>query len=442
MEYARHRMIEASAEAIQAELEQVLAGEALSKSAATRRLLAYLVQRSLASGESPKELEIAIDVFGRDANFNGAEDSMVRVAMRSLRQKLLEHYTGGGRHDELVLSIPKGAYRVAATRRAPANLEEPALPVAGEPAAAGVPLAAITAKVPARQWRLAALALLPLLALSLAANLLTWSSQRQRGDEQRVRQSALWAPIAHSQRPLMFVLGDLFMYTQTDANTGRTLTVRDAQINSSDDLRALLASQPALAAGRGLRYSTMIQKSTAVSMIDILQIIANPDRPVEVRLRDELRAEDLQRYDIVYVGPITRLGPLTSDYHMRSRYRFDSATAGITDTLAAKTYEPEGSLGDHHKDYALVARYPGPAGNSIMVFTSGGRSAGLSQIVRTLTTAEGLKKFWQADGSAIAPPSAFEALVAVSGYKQTDISAVLVQLHALTGEKGAVADAH
>jgi hypothetical protein len=432
-------MIEPSAEAIQAELERVLAGEALSKSAATRRLLTYLVQRSLASGEGPKELEIAIDVFGRDARFNGAEDSMVRVAMRSLRQKLLEHYTGGGRHDELVLSIPKGAYRVTATRRA--QTEEP-VSVVTEPAAEAAPLAAMPATVPARRWRLAALTLLPLLTLSLAANLLNWSSQRQRGDQQLVRQSALWAPITQSQRPVMFVLGDLFMYTQTDANTGRTLTVRDTQINSSEDLRALLASQPALAAGRGLRYSTMIQKSTAVSMVDILRILGSQGRQVEVRLRDELRAEDLQHYDIVYVGPVTRLGPLTSDYHMQSRYHFDSASAGIADTLSGKTYQPEGSLGDHHKDYALVARYPGPAGNTIMVFTSGGRSAGLSQIVRTLTTAEGLSKFWQTDGSAIEPPPAFEAVVAVSGYKQTDISAVLVQLHALTGTEGAVADTH
>jgi hypothetical protein len=186
----------------------------------------------------------------------------------------------------------------------------------------------------------------------------------------------------------------------------------------------------------------MLQKSTAVSMAEILQILGNRNRQVEVRLRDELRAEDLQRYDIIYVGPVTRLGPLTSDYHMPSRYHFDSATSGITDAVAGKTYEPEGSLGDHHKDFALVARYPGPAGNSIMVFTSGGRSAGLSQIVRMLTTADGLDKFWQTDGVAIKPPPAFEALVAVSGYKQTDLSAVLVQLHALADTSGAVADAH
>jgi hypothetical protein len=436
-------MSEPTTEDIQAELEKVLSGDALSKSAATRRLLAYLVQRTLANGDGPKELEIAIDVFGRDASFNGAEDSVVRVAMRSLRQKLLEHYTGSGRHDELVLSIPKGAYRVTSTRRAAAQpIEESPAPALAEIVVEPATLAPVPTAQSLRRWRFAALGLLPLLIASVAVNLSTWSSQRQRGDLQRVRQSALWAPIAQSKRPVMFVLGDLFMYTQTDASTGRTLTVRDTQINSSDDLRAFLASQPALAAGRGLRYSTMIQKSTAVSMVEILQILGNHERQVEVRLRDELRAEDLQRYDIVYVGPVTRLGPLTSDYHMPSRYRFDSATAGITDAVAGKTYQPEGSLADHHKDYALVARYPGPAGNSIMVFTSGGRSAGLSQIVRMLTTADGLDKFWQADGVAVKPPPAFEALVAVSGYKQTDLSAVLVQLHALTDTNGAVADVH
>jgi hypothetical protein len=431
-------MIQPSQEAIHAELDQVLAGEALSKSAATRRLLAYLVQRSLADGEGPKELEIAIDVFGRDAGLYGADDSMVRVAMRSLRQKLLQHYSGGGRHDELVLSIPRGAYRVTATCRMATDLKEKWRASAGtEPAGTALP-AALPASAPSRRWRLAALCLLSLLALSLAANLWIWSSQRQRGDL-RVRQSALWAPIAHSQRPVMFVLGDLFMYTQTDAKTGHTLTVRDPRINSSEDLRALLARQAALGAASGLRYSTMIQKSTAISVVEILQILGNRGRQVEVRLRDEVRAEDLHRYDIVYVGPVARLGPLSIDYHMQSRYRFDAENSGITDIVTGKGYQPEGNLGDRHKDYALVARYPGPAGNTIMVFTSGGRSAGLLQVVRTLTTAEGLNQFWRSDGVAMTPPPAFEGLVAVSGYKQTDISADLVEMHALSGKKGAVA---
>src|SRR6188768_2004818 len=407
-------MADPTPESVNHQLEQVLAGEALSKSASVRRLLSYLVQRSMAGGDGPKEVEIAIDVFGRDATFNGAEDSVVRVAMHSLRQKLREHYAGSGRQDALVFGIPRGAYRILATPRAEDHQAEP------DPWA--------------RRWKLAALVLVPVLVLSLVANIMSWTSTSHRTDASRqaVRLSAMWAPIAQSPRTVMFVLGDLFMYTQNDEQTGRTLTVRDPQINSSEDLRTFLAGNPALAAGRGLRYSTMIQKSTAVSMVEILQILSNPGRQVEVRLRDELRAEDIQRNDIVYVGPVTRLGPLASDYHVRSRYRFDAVTSGITDIESGKTYLPEGGLGEHHKDYALVARYPGPAGNSIMIFTSGGRNAGLLQVVRTLTSGDGLSKFWQSDGVKVTIPAAFEALVAVSGYKQTDLSADLVRLHGLS----------
>jgi hypothetical protein len=376
----------------------------------------------MAGEDGPKEVEIAIDVFGRDASFNGAEDSVVRVAMHSLRQKLREHYAGSGRQDALEFGIPRGAYRITATPRAADHGKEP--------------------DSRARRWKLVALVMVPVLVLSVAANVLSWTSSSRRIDtaRQMVRQNALWSPIAQSQRTVMFVLGDLFMYTQNDEQTGRTLTVRDPQINSSEDLRAFLAGNPALAAGRGLRYSTMIQKSTAVSMVEILQILSNPGRQVEVRLRDELRAEDIQRNDIVYVGPVTRLGPLASDYHVRSRYRFDVATSGITDIDSGQVYLPEGGLGEHHKDYALVARYPGPAGNSIMIFTSGGRNAGLLQVVRTLTSRDGLSKFWQSAGADVRIPDAFEALVAVSGYKQTDLSADLVRLHVLSGAEGTVAD--
>ncbi len=138
-------------------------------------------------------------------------------------------------------------------------------------------------------------------------------------------------------------------------------TVRDPQINSSDDLRAFIAGHPGLAAERGLRYSSYIQKSTAVAMATIIPIVDRPGRRFEVRLRDELRAEDMRVYDIVYVGPMARIGPLEANMHGGSRFRFDAQSAGITDTESGQVHLPEGDLADHHKDYALVTRFEGPA---------------------------------------------------------------------------------
>jgi hypothetical protein len=345
-----------------------------------------------------------------------------------------------------VFDIPKGAYRLTVTARAQidARAAQPVLAAttsAGDSRDASANAAGSDQRL--RRWKIAAGVLLGALALSLGFQARQKFAPVAEPDTamQELRHNPIWSPIASSQRPLMFVLGDLFMFTQTDATTGRTLTVRDPQIQSSDDLRAFLAGNPELSAVRGLRYASMLQKSTAVSTVEILRLLGNPARRIEVRLRDELRAEDLRNFDIIYVGPISRLGPLASDHHVRSRYRFDAATATITDVSTGTTYAPEGDLGDHRKDYALVSRFAGPAGNTIMVFTSGGRNAGLLQVVRTLTTPDGLRRFQDNNADAKDPPQAFEALLTVSGYKQTDLSADLVQLHELTTAPIAVANA-
>ncbi len=105
-----HRISEAE---IATHLERLLASEGLTKAAANRRLLSYLAQRATEGTEGPKETEIAIDVFGRNTYFHGGDDSVVRVAMRSLRQKLLEYYAGPGKHDRLVFDIPEGLLSAA-----------------------------------------------------------------------------------------------------------------------------------------------------------------------------------------------------------------------------------------------------------------------------------------------------------------------------------------
>jgi hypothetical protein len=176
----------------------------------------------------------------------------------------------------------------------------------------------------------------------------------------------------------------------------------------------------------------MIQKSAAVGMASVLQIVSRPGRRVDVRVRDEVQVEDIRNNDIIYIGPLVRLGPLAGHYQMRSRYRYDAATSGVTDLVSEKAFLPEGELGGQHKDYALAARFEGPTGNHIMIFTSGGRNAGLLQIVRTLTSPKGLQEFesrLRAKSGSL--PQSFEALMSVTGFRQTDLAAEFIAVHAL-----------
>ena len=408
-------------------LDRLLASEQLGKAETGRKLLTYLFERALRD-DAPKETEIALDVFGKDASFNGAEDSVVRVGVRTLRQKLMEYYAGSGNGDHVQFAIPKGGYRLTFTYSPATSGGGTSLPAA---TGSGAPAARA-----GRRWMWTAVIALALLALSLSTNVRFWGVSRTAkvdATTQRVRESAVWANMVDSPRPLTIVLGDLFMFTQIDPKTRHTLTVRDAEINSSEQLRAMLADNPAFAAERGQRYVSMIQKSAAIGMSTVLRIVDTPGRRVEVQVRDDLQADDIRRNDIIYVGPIVGLGPLAGYYQLRSRYRFDSAGPRLIDLDTQKVFTPQGELGGQRMDYALVAKFPGPAGNHIMILTSGLSNAGLLQNVRTLTSPEGLAsllaKARAKTGGAL--PDSFEALLTVTGFRQTDLTAEILEVSAL-----------
>lgn len=430
-------MSDVDSEATRRHLQKLLISDQLGKSEASRKLLTYLVERSLRN-DTPKEAEIAVDVFGRGTSFNGAEDSVVRVAVRTLRQKLAEYYASTEANDDLQLVIPKGGYRLIVTPLQPqahrliatqAAPETPSPVVSGKPML-GSPLA-IARRPGPWAFRLAVLGL----AVSLLGNLLLWhrpAAPPVDPTRARIRSSPVWADVVSSPRPLTIVLGDLFMFTQVDTQTGRTLTVRDTQINSSEELRAFLASNPAFAAERGQRYVSMVQKSAAIGMAAILRIVDRPGRRIEVTLRDELPTEQILNNDIIYVGPLSGLGPLFGFYEARSRYRYNAADATLTDVAAHKSFSPQGVLSAERVDYALAAKFVGPNGNHIMVFTSGVRNAGLLQVVRTVTSLDGLdrlEKGLRAKPGAL--PDSFEALLTVAGFRQTDLSADIIDVHPL-----------
>ena len=73
-------------------LGRILSSETFKRSERARSLLAYLVEREQA-GEADrlKGYAIAVDVFGRDEEFDSSTDAVVRVQAGRLRE-LLGHY--------------------------------------------------------------------------------------------------------------------------------------------------------------------------------------------------------------------------------------------------------------------------------------------------------------------------------------------------------------
>ncbi|MDX8515419.1 tetratricopeptide repeat protein [Mesorhizobium captivum] len=100
-----------AAPAVRETLERLLASETFGRSERARRLLRYLVEREQAGeGDRLKGLSIAMDVFGKDGDFDSATDAVVRVQAGRLRE-LLEHYFANeGIAEPVRIAIPRGGY--------------------------------------------------------------------------------------------------------------------------------------------------------------------------------------------------------------------------------------------------------------------------------------------------------------------------------------------
>ena len=96
---------------VHAALRRVIESPDFSGSHRRRDLLRHLVIETL-SGRSDrlKGTSIAIDVFGRDADFDPQTDAIVRSEARRLRHALADYYLGMGARDPIRILLPKGSY--------------------------------------------------------------------------------------------------------------------------------------------------------------------------------------------------------------------------------------------------------------------------------------------------------------------------------------------
>lgn len=107
------------ADAVRSEIERIATGETFARSGRMQALLRYLVHNDLAgNGDRLRSFNIAIDVFGRNAEFDPTNDSIVRVEAARLRRMLAAHYSAHPDSD-IRVSIPKGRYIPAYARPDP-----------------------------------------------------------------------------------------------------------------------------------------------------------------------------------------------------------------------------------------------------------------------------------------------------------------------------------
>src|SRR6202008_1064013 len=96
-----------------AQVQRIISSKALKGSELHRNLLTYLADKSL-SGDALqlKEYTVGLDVFGKPASYDPQQESVVRMHLGRLRQKLAEYYRTEGVDDPVVVEVPKGGFLV------------------------------------------------------------------------------------------------------------------------------------------------------------------------------------------------------------------------------------------------------------------------------------------------------------------------------------------
>jgi hypothetical protein len=400
-------------EALRQQAELVQASGVLGE-ARLRRLFDYLLASSLA-GQSPKEITIAIDVFGKDAQFEVSQDALVRVYVHKLRRALEEFHASSGATGGSALRIPRGEYRLKLSASTPATLAGPA---------------------PRRPTGLSALR--AALALGIAALLgfgTAWL-RTPRSELDRVRANPIWSPIVKDDRPIMIVLGDYYLIGETDSSMDMEVKrlVREYSVNSKSDLNDYVAQHPELAdryMDVGLRYLPI---AAAFALRDVMAVLAPVNRRITVSKMSDLEPGSLKSADIVYIGYLSGLGLMQDLVFTGSRFAVGASYDEVVDKQTRHSYFSQtwtqtmgppalsGKETPYH-DYGVFAKFRGPGGNPIIVI-SGTRDEGVRQTAEAFTSPEKLAEFDRQTDPA--PP--FEALLEVSAFDGVNLSGkVLLQ---------------
>src|SRR5438105_1189614 len=98
-------------------LEKILSSAGFARNDRLTGFLRFVVNQELSGrGDDLKESVIGVEYFGRPADYDVRQDSVVRNEAGKLRARLAEYYVAEGGADGLIIDLPKGGYKPAFRR--------------------------------------------------------------------------------------------------------------------------------------------------------------------------------------------------------------------------------------------------------------------------------------------------------------------------------------
>jgi hypothetical protein len=288
-------------------VQRIAASSSFQRSPRLRELLLYTCERAIQNRpEELREQLIGRGVFGRKADYNPAEDNIVRVEMRQLRKRLEEFFVTEGKDEPYIVLIPKGAYLPVFEPRESKPVEVPRL----EPAA-----------TPRRTWRFwstgAVIVVLAGLCAWLAAENRT---MRRLGTSAaaKVERAALW--------PLLFNNGQETLIICADSSlvVAQTVLHRSVTLEEylSHDYTAKLANSDPKSVLRSLP-NWLFTDMTDVRLVQrLFRLNADHWDKASIRSARITHIQDFKQGNSILLGSV-RSNPWDSLFEPAMNFRFE-----------------------------------------------------------------------------------------------------------------------
>mgnify|MGYP001116775803 CR=1 FL=1 len=374
--------------------QKILQSSEFESSQILRDLLDYLVKCSLAK-EPPKETTIAIEVFGKNVDFNSSQDPIVRVYVSKLRRRLQAYYEGEGKHDKIRFQIPRGHYEIVFQPRRKQFSVQNLFP--------------------------AVISVLFAISIFVIAYLLLKPSPIAPNPSTSYARHIFWDDFIKASKPINVVLADQYMFRETLTDNEYILG-RDYQVNSDEELEALTQRYP----DRNIEPEALFpqfDKNSIWGLQFILPVLTTNPHHFYFSLSSELKTEDLKTNPTIYVGSMVELR-LLSSFLQHYGFTFDTYPNVIRiydaemDSTELITYTWD-ELG-FHNDYAVLAKLPGPNEQPIGIFASlvySGNYAAAKYMTRSTSLTQLEDAFIAKHGYI---PRYFICIFEVKGFKRVD----------------------
>ncbi len=308
-------------------VQRVAASTAFQKSHRQRDFLLYVCERALRNpGSIVHEQELGRAVFGKSLDFDGSQDTLVRVQASQLRKRLQQYFSSEGSAEPTIIEIPKGSYMPVFRQRA---FETP-LPETSVESGSSTLLPPKIESAKTRPGKLLALGCLTLILSVLCIWL--WKAnhelhQRLSGDlEPQPAVDLLWQQMFGNGEHTYIVLSDSNLTLFQDLIKYQ-LSPTEYETQQFPDLADQRLHDPA---SRDIARRLMIREYTSITDASLVRRIAILNAvhqiPTDVILARDASPRHFESHNVILVGP-RRANPWLALFEDRLNFRsrFDEA---------------------------------------------------------------------------------------------------------------------